>query len=94
MSHTICSSIKFSLFQFSHPLFVLSVQRPRIQGIGLYAGQIDISLGWQKPVFPELIKNQAYSLHMWLAWIFSINQNIIQAYNKGMSSFLARILFI
>ena len=52
----------------------------------------------KKPVFPELIKDPAYGLHVWLAWVFSIDQNVVQIHNDEdvelVSSFSARLVDI
>lgn len=33
-------------------------------------------------VLSELIKDPAYGFYVWLAWIFGINQNVIQIHNE------------
>ncbi len=52
----------------------------------------------KKPVFPKLIKDPAYGLHVWLAWVFSIDQNVVKIHDDEdvelMSSFSARLVDI
>lgn len=35
----------------------------------------------KKPIFPELIKDPVYDFHVWLAKVFSVDQDIVQIYD-------------
>ena len=43
-------------------------------------------------IFSELVKNPAYSFNMWLAWILTIDQYIIQIYDNKDNSFFSQNL--